>query len=155
MKGNAVSLVSEDETELLENIEKLLKFKLINETVAGFEPLAGESKAVERTSRPGHEWVPPEQRKRPDLIGSRKDTSYKKDLRRIPAGRSKIPEDPLFSQPYTPSIDKDRSGSIRITSYKHPDHLRHGHKDRVRRFLCPGHRASPNRMARQRTFHTD
>ena len=132
MKGNAVSLVSEDETELLENIEKLLKFKLINETVAGFEPVAGESKAVERTSRPSHEWVPPEERKRPDLIGSRKDTGYKKDLRRIPSGRSKIPEDPLFSQPYTPSIDKDRSGSgITSTSYKHPDHLRYGHKDRV------------------------
>ena len=37
-KGDAISLVCEDETELLEGIEKLLKFKLNSKVIAGFEP---------------------------------------------------------------------------------------------------------------------
>jgi len=129
-KGDAISLVGEDESELLENIEKLLKFKLTKKIIAGFEPEISESKATERTKRHTNERTRPEQKKPPELEDSRKDGRCKKDHRHIPAGRSKIPEDPLFSQPYTPSTAQDQPRSAAAsTAYGPPDHLRYGHKN--------------------------
>ncbi len=133
MKGNAVSLVSEDEAELLENIEKLLKIKLIKKTVAGFELIAPGQKPLERTNRQvGHEGEGAEQRKRAGAADSRKNGGGKKERRHVPAGRSKIAEDPLFSQPYTPSISKNQPDPDGTSpAYKHPDHLQYGHKEQA------------------------
>ncbi len=137
-KGDAISLVSEDEREQLEAIEKLLKFKLTKKIVAGFElEIPGGAAGAARENRHVNEHARPEQKKHFEIRDARlKDGGRTKDHRYPPRSRSKIPEDPLFSQPYTPSMSAGsllRSASpsaAASAAYGHPDHLRHGHKDR-------------------------
>jgi ATP-dependent RNA helicase RhlE len=130
-KGNAISLASEDERELLEGIESLLKFKLKVERIAGFEretPLdvdvsfsrqgrerAGD-KAQELKNKQGKSFVsrPPDAQSSSGYRASKNykgsKTSFEPGQRQ--AARSKAPEDPLFSQPYTPSKSSSDKSAI-------------------------------------------
>ncbi|SEL56229.1 DEAD/DEAH box helicase [Nitrosovibrio tenuis] len=136
-KGDAISLVSEDEREQLDAIEKLLKFKLTKKVIAEFEPgVTAGTASTERESRHGSDRAKHEPGKRPELRETHfKDRGHTKDHRYLPRSRSKIPEDPLFSQPYMPSMStgsQSRSASPSATAsvvLGRPDHLRHGHKE--------------------------
>jgi ATP-dependent RNA helicase RhlE len=118
-KGDAISLVCESENELLEGIQKLLKFKLDMNIIAGFEPEALHHAAVSENSRgrrnSAERTVPEQKRTSGSRVGgvdetnsaSRSKSSGQRGQhggqRELKAGRTKTPEDPLFSQPYTPS----------------------------------------------------
>ena len=65
-KGDAISLVCEDENELLEGIEKLLKFKLSASIIAGFESETRNRSPESDSTRGGRsraERAKPEQKK--------------------------------------------------------------------------------------------
>ncbi|MGH8685493.1 MAG: DEAD/DEAH box helicase [Nitrosospira sp.] len=125
-KGDAISLVCEDENELLEGIEKLLKFKLGARIIAGFEPetqnRSPESGST-RSRRSRDERVKPEQKKLSEpstgqLDGTHPASRFKRSRQHgeygehgRPQGGRKAPEDPLFSQPYTPSAPPDDNKS--------------------------------------------
>jgi ATP-dependent RNA helicase RhlE len=125
-KGDAISLVCEDENELLEGIEKLLKFKLSARIIAGFEPET-QSRSPEsgntRSRRSRDERVKPEQKKLSEpstgqLDGTHSASRFKRSRQHgeygehgRPQGGRKAPEDPLFSQPYTPSAPPDDNKS--------------------------------------------
>ena len=86
--GEAISLVSREEQELLERIEKLLKTKIPERHLDGFD----SSAATRRHERSGGGG------------GSRPDSrsESRADSPRAPVPRSKAPEDPFFQQPYEP-----------------------------------------------------
>ncbi len=135
-KGDAISLVCEDENELLEGIEKLLKFKLKVEIAAGFEPGTAHRKAEPVHAAPAHkrhERIKPESKQRTESHPGRSN-----ETRPIPrsegpahgqAGRSRAPQDPLFSQPYTPSA-RPAAGTTTLpaATQEQPAHSRHGHQ---------------------------
>ncbi|MEK6708927.1 MAG: DEAD/DEAH box helicase [Pseudomonadota bacterium] len=135
-KGDAISLVCEDENELLEGIEKLLKFKLKVEIAAGFEPGTTHRKAESVHAAPAHkrhEQAKPESKQRTESHSGRSN-----ETRPIPrsegpahgqAGRSRAPQDPLFTQPYTPS-SRPAAGTTTLpaATQEQPAHSRHGHQ---------------------------
>ncbi|MDE2366282.1 MAG: DEAD/DEAH box helicase [Betaproteobacteria bacterium] len=139
-KGDAISLVSEDEHEQLDNIEKLLKFKLTKKIIADFEPeMPAETAGAARESRHGNGRGKPEQKKHLEIRDAySKDSGRAKEHRdrHLPRSRSRIPEDPLFSQPYIPSMSagspsrSTSSPAVTSATYARPDYLRHGHKER-------------------------
>jgi ATP-dependent RNA helicase RhlE len=132
MKGNAISLASEDEGELLEGIEKLLKLKLKVDRIAGFEretpPDIDVSLGRPRRERAGgkEQEFKDKQTKSPpnphlethSSSGYRGAKNYKGSKAPFEAGqrhvaRSRAPEDPLFSQPYIPSKSlSDNSSTV-------------------------------------------
>lgn len=151
-KGDAISLVCEDENELLEGIQKLLKIKLNTEVIAGFEAESphhqkGLIDAHHRSNR--NESAKPEQkkqsesRKRPNEahpISRSKDFNKHEghgEYKRVQGGRVKPPEDPLFTQPYTPS-EKPPDTPSALSSATAPsstgerpsDHLRRGQQNK-------------------------
>jgi ATP-dependent RNA helicase RhlE len=104
-KGWATSLVCDDENELLEGIEKLIKVKLTKELISGFEPGAKDG-SVKPTSKPNEK----ERRGHTKEKVNDTHTNNKKSLefdskKRIYSKEklSKEPQDPLFSQPYVPT----------------------------------------------------
>ncbi len=141
-KGDAISLVCEDENELLEGIEKLLKFKLKVEIAAGFEPRTAhrEAESVHTAStHKRHERTKPEQKQRAEPSSGRGNAAH---LPRAEGstyghgGRSKAPQDPLFSQPYEmsvrPAADKSpyvdgKAASLSATGGR-PAHPHYGHQ---------------------------
>lgn len=145
-KGDAISLVCEDEHELLEGIEKLLKIKLNVETVAGFEAETPRHPKgpVEDRHRPNrNEPARPEQKKQSESRrhpAEAHPSSRSRDLKKHegsgeyrPGGRAKQPEDPLFTQPYTPSVKPSDTASAPSNGTasasiggKPSDHLRRG-----------------------------
>jgi ATP-dependent RNA helicase RhlE len=146
-KGDAISLVCEDETELVQGIEKLLKFKLNSTVVAGFEPEGHGRPAAHEESEGKHRALDrnksarPEQRNaikrsdRPDDAHSALHPRNGKDTKRLrdPSGSqrrgSQAPEDPLFSQPYVPSAPvaqhADNPEAASSPRNKQPDHSPH------------------------------
>ena len=86
--GEAISLVSREEQELLERIEKLLKTKIPERHLDGFD----SSAATRRHERSGGGG------------GSRPDSrsESRADSPRASVPRSKVPDDPFFQQPYEP-----------------------------------------------------
>lgn len=151
-KGDAISLVCEDETELVQGIEKLLKFKLNSTVIAGFEPDAhghsvepAESEGKHRTLD-RNKSARPEQRNaikrsdRPDDAHSASHSRNGKDTKRLrdhagPQRRgSTAPEDPLFSQPYIPSTPAaqhaDNPEAASSSRNKQPDHSPHRQQDK-------------------------
>lgn len=99
-KGNAISLVSDNEKEFLAGIEKLLKTKLIIKKVNGFEAGAGNHASLpQMTARYGYDDKSTYQKtnidKRSSKSGRPQTVTY---------GRNKPsrPVDPIFSQPYVP-----------------------------------------------------
>lgn len=116
-KGCAISLVSNDEKELLESIEKLLKFKLTKKIIPGFEPEIVDN-LIKFTNKPY------EKEHCINVKEKRNSKSHKKNQSKINAildseihtkeKKSEIPQDPLFNQPYVPSSTyptKDKPGS--------------------------------------------
>ncbi|TSA53457.1 MAG: DEAD/DEAH box helicase, partial [Nitrosomonadaceae bacterium] len=134
-KGDAISLVCEDENELLEGIEKLLKFKLKVEIAAGFEPGTAHRKAEPTHAAPAHkrhEQVKPESRQRTESHSGRSNETRPIPRSEGPAhgqGRSRAPQDPLFTQPYTPSA-RPAAGTttLPVATQEQPAHSRHGHQ---------------------------
>lgn len=144
-KGDAISLVCEDEKELLGGIEKLLKFKLSVRTIAGFEPDARNRPAEHESTRGRRnrdEHAKPERKKPSESRTGQLDATHpasqgKRPKQRgehgRPQGGRKTPEDPLFSQPYTPSArppDKSVSSvnppTSPSTTDRRPGHARPG-----------------------------
>jgi ATP-dependent RNA helicase RhlE len=122
-KGDAVSLVCEDEAELLKGIEKLLKFKLESKAIPGFGPetTVAQGEAATSHGRIDHRSNQPTEKKsagsQPRGLQSRKleqansimppnGTKGKtaRSSKEYAGSRKtgKLPEDPLFTQPYTP-----------------------------------------------------
>ncbi|SOD40392.1 DEAD/DEAH box helicase [Nitrosovibrio sp. Nv4] len=145
-KGDAISLVGEDENELLKGIEQLLKFKLNSVIVAGFEP-GSQKHAIEsegarerrptrnKSLQPEHKKSPESRVKRPDDSHSAtyqkgangfKGTKTGKEHTRAHGKSSKTPEDPLFSQPYTPGTPSAES-SENESAQARANHSRHRH----------------------------
>ena len=140
-KGDAISLVSEEECEQLAAIEKLLKFKLTKRIIAGFELEAANepnrAASAERENRQDSIRAQPDARKHSEVRETRlKNDGRTKDHRHPPRSRTKIPEDPLFSQPYTPSTAGGVQSRSVVSStaasavFGRPDHIGHGHKAR-------------------------
>jgi ATP-dependent RNA helicase RhlE len=122
-KGNAISLASGDERELLEGIEKLLKFKLKVERIDGFEHESSLDFDVSSSTHKGRDRSINKEQELKNKQGKssasripeaqsglrhRESKNYKSSKTPFEPGRrqtarSKAPEDPLFTQPYTPS----------------------------------------------------
>ena len=140
-KGDAISLVCEDEKELLEGIQKLLKLKLNTTIITGFDPATQGPAAESESSRGGRyraeRAVPESKRSSGPRIGEPNEAhpaSRSKEPRQRgehagQARRPKTPEDPLFSQPYTPSMPADNQSatSADITTSSSPIDKRPGH----------------------------
>ena len=109
-KGCAISLVCDDEVELLDGIEKLLKIKLPKKVIPEFE----SKKAVNNQTKPIHTQ---QERKRHDRSKEKQKNSSDLRLNRQDKASSKpstkkyehkqekelkTPHDSLFSQPYEP-----------------------------------------------------
>lgn len=131
-KGDAVSLVCEDEAELLKGIEKLLKFKLESKVVPGFEPetpIAKGEAAISHGridqksagSQPrGSQPRKLEQANSVSLNGTKGKTARSSKEYAGSRKTGRLPEDPLFTQPYTPGTfsgeSSDRTGTKSETS---------------------------------------
>lgn len=140
-KGNAISLVCEEENELLSGIEKLLKTKLSVETIVGFEhkskPQTGTS--FENKNQKNNKLTDNVENR--NSIASSTGRSRKKsdtgNLCRPESSKSrrhKKPEDPIFTQPYIPSTETTVAPVLanEIALVKKNDHLRYGrHKKQL------------------------
>lgn len=131
-KGDAVSFVCEDEAELLKGIEKLLKFKLESKVVPGFEPetpIAKGEAAISHGridqksagSQPrGSQPRKLEQANSVSLNGTKGKTARSSKEYAGSRKTGRLPEDPLFTQPYTPGTfsgeSSDRTGTKSETS---------------------------------------
>ena len=100
-KGNAISLVAPEEKGRLDDIEKLIKFKIAQEVVPGYGPDA----APIREDRPRHGHLREREERRHH--GPREST-------RLPAGAAHVPKLPKvapdgfdFSKPYEPKPTAD------------------------------------------------
>ncbi|MBA4144007.1 MAG: DEAD/DEAH box helicase [Nitrosospira sp.] len=140
-KGDAISLVCEEEYELLKGIEKLLKFKISSKIIPGFDPdtsseRPAESEGAQRGRRnevvQSRQKTPPE--RRPGRVEKSRSALPSSDLRvssgqpnpaasyrghsRKYGGSAKTAEDPLFTQPYIPSPSASSASGpdIRSTS---------------------------------------
>ncbi|MGG7056024.1 DEAD/DEAH box helicase [Nitrosomonas sp. ANs5] len=100
-KGKAISLVGEYETDLLANIEKLLKTKLEIAPVDGFElkasvqaqPASPKGKRMSNGARPA-DVDNGRAKQRPTYAPKRPDARRRS---------SSMPDDPIFTQPYVPN----------------------------------------------------
>lgn len=100
-KGNAISLVSENEKEFLSGIEKLLKTKLIVKKVSGFEAEKGNHSTLpQNTDRHRHNGK--SSHHKPGL--DRRNSSQVNKPQPVDYARNKPsrPVDPIFTQPYVP-----------------------------------------------------
>lgn len=109
-KGDAISLVCEEEKELLAGIEKLLKTKLSVETIAGFEYTSERQPVVSTVNKQRKKDTPNaslekksinaskavRSRNKRETIRSNRTASYE-------PRRQKKSDDPIFTQPYIPS----------------------------------------------------
>jgi ATP-dependent RNA helicase RhlE len=149
MKGDAVSLVCEDEAELLKGIEKLLKFKLESKAIPGFEPetFVAQGEVATSSGRTDHRANQPVEKK---SLGSQsrkleqansimsfngakgKTARSSKEPTRSHRKNGKMPEDPLFTQPYTPGTfsgePSDRASAKSETSLPEKRFDYFGHK---------------------------
>lgn len=130
-KGDAISLVCEEERDLLQGIEKLIKFKISSVDIPGFEPRdANSAEAAKAQSRDKSSLT--KQNKQADLTKRQdatnparswgesgtdqgKNAKNGRESKRKPERKPRPAEDPLFSQPYIPSIS-----SSSPASHSHP-----------------------------------
>jgi ATP-dependent RNA helicase RhlE len=98
--GEAISLVSPEEHEKLEAIEKTIKLRIPREIIAGFEPDSREVGTL----------LPPP--RRGDRRPSRGDalSGAKEPVRRTPQRSPSKPVDPIFMEPYRPQ-DADEAAA--------------------------------------------
>jgi ATP-dependent RNA helicase RhlE len=148
-KGDAISLVCEDERELLDGIEKLLKFKLNSTVIPGFETdlqieqrgefPVGKGRSDQRSgATPRGQKKPAEQYP----LSDETQPSYRSDGRQSPqgqvdhksyrgrsrsnGGKHKGAEDPLFTQPYIPSTTSSLAPSGPQSTDSRTHYLRSG-----------------------------
>ena len=122
-KGCAISLACDDENELLEGIEKLLKIKLPKKVLTGLEPKITDS-LTETThtlhERKRHDRTNEKHKKNSDIRAKHHDKlgsePNSKQYVHIQKKQLKAPQDPLFNQPYVPSACPPENESKRITS---------------------------------------
>lgn len=113
-KGEAISLVSGEENELLEGIEKLLKIKIPVTVIDGFNPAAESGQAT--SGQHAHHDQPGYDRSYHRLKSEQQQgRQHKPVYSTVRSGgaesRSRqIPEDPIFSQPYLPLMGAAGSG---------------------------------------------
>lgn len=100
-KGKAISLVSERETELLANIERLLHTKLKTEEVIGFDADALARNLPNRKNRISA-GIARQGNKRAGTVGSSERNGKYSDSRRNMLYNCK---DPIFTQPYIPQAN--------------------------------------------------
>ncbi|MCH6584797.1 MAG: DEAD/DEAH box helicase [Proteobacteria bacterium] len=152
-KGCAISLVCDDENELLDGIEKLLKIKLPKKMITGFEPKILDS--LTETTPTLHEHERPartkeKQKKNSDPRAKRQNKAgsetNSKQYVRGQEKQLKVPKDPLFSQPYVPlacpteNEDTRTTGAVTSLSVmkERPSHPRHGqHKKPLPALFMP------------------
>ncbi len=105
--GEAISLVSDGEREYLERIERLLKAKINERTLEGFDPAAQE--APRHPRRPREEKSTPRSAEhhraepRPERSAPGPRSESRPGPRLVPQSK-----DPLFSQPYEQSTPSSR-----------------------------------------------
>ncbi|MBX9964068.1 MAG: DEAD/DEAH box helicase [Burkholderiales bacterium] len=93
--GEAISLVSDHEREYLERIERLLKAKIIEQTLEGFDPSVREAPRAHRH---------PVREREKDRGDRDRDHRERERAPRSHTPRpAPQPKDPLFNQPYEPS----------------------------------------------------
>ena len=110
-KGNAISLVCEEEKELLSGIEKLLKTKLSVETIVGFEHTNKLQSGVSTGNKKRKNIkLTTSSLEKENIVtantGFNRNKSNTESFRRSMSDkprRFKEPEDPIFTQPYIPS----------------------------------------------------
>ena len=140
-KGNAISLVCEDENELLSGIEKLLKTKLPVETIAGFEHeiYLQSGASTENNNKKNKKLAASIDKKNiiASNAGRSRNKSNAENCRRPVSDKSrrqKKPEDPIFTQPYIPSAVSSVATALanEINLVNKVDHLRYGrHKKQL------------------------
>ncbi|MDP1558665.1 MAG: DEAD/DEAH box helicase [Nitrosomonas sp.] len=119
-KGNAISLVSEDEKELLADIEKLLKRKLLIEVIPGFEPEKAPKPALARDIRntEKNKDNPDQEQKRSRSYDDTKPNGAQRLNPRVnrnsygDSRRNRKPDDPIFTQPYVPPLASSNDTAI-------------------------------------------
>jgi ATP-dependent RNA helicase RhlE len=144
-KGCAISLVSDDDVELLDGIEKLLKIKLPKEIIPEFESKIianNQTKTINiQQERKPHDRSKEKHKNGPDLRLNRQDkTSSKPSTKKYEHNKQekelKTPQDLLFSQPYEPIVcpskSKPTSSTNTVTSLhetkKHSAYPRYGQR---------------------------
>jgi ATP-dependent RNA helicase RhlE len=124
--GEAISLVSPDEEERLEAIERMIKLRIERELVSGFgldpRDAGGMLKSPqerdrgrerrERDPRAAAPAVAREQREPQRDRSPRSGAGYAAGSRRAPAA----PADPIFSRPYEPAVRSAAAGSAAASS---------------------------------------
>ena len=106
-KGCATSLVCNDENEILEDIEKLLKIKLTKKIISGFEPARtdGLTKSTSKSHEQERQNHTKEKRNSNAHTKGQDKTNSKSDSEKhiyVKEKQLRTPQDPLFSQPYVP-----------------------------------------------------
>ena len=117
-KGWATSLVCDDENELLEGIEKLLKIKLTKKIIPGFEPTVANN--LEKSSNKSHrqDFRNQAKEKRSSNTHTKNKSSSGFESKKNIYSTEKsfeVSQDPLFSQPYVPeeaNPTKNKPGPI-------------------------------------------
>ena len=149
-KGDAISLVGEDEHELLDGIEKLLKFKLNSTVIPGFEAdiqfeqrgefprgndrgdqrnvavSPGQKKPVESRRPVADEPPSPYQSDGRQSSRGQADQKSYRGRSRTTGGKHKGAEDPLFTQPYIPSPTSSLAPSVPQPTDSRVHYLRSG-----------------------------
>lgn len=137
-KGNAISLMCEEENELLKGIEKLLKTKLTVETIAGFEHTNKRQPVVLEKKNTKKEDLSASLKKK-SVIASKtgrsrnqRDTARSNRAMSNESRRHKKPEDPIFTQPYIPSSVSSVATVLAddIDSSEKASHLRYGRHEK-------------------------
>ena len=113
----------DDENELLDGIEKLLKIKLPKKMITGFEPKILDSLTETTPTLHEHERharTKEKQKKNSDPRAKRQNKAgsetNSKQYVRGQEKQLKVPKDPLFSQPYVPLTCPTENESTRTTS---------------------------------------
>ncbi len=123
-KGCAISLVSDDEAELLNSIEKLLKIKLPKKIIPEFESKIvanNQTKSIyTQQERKPHDRSKEKQKNSSDTWLNRQDkTGSKPSTKKFKHKQEKelkATQDPLFSQPYEPIACPTKSKPTPITN---------------------------------------
>jgi ATP-dependent RNA helicase RhlE len=138
-KGNAISLVCEEENESLAGIEKLLKTKLSVETIAGFEHTNKRQPVVLSEKKNGKKSKLGSSLEKKNVIASKTgrsrsqgDTVRSNRTMSNEPRRHKKPEDPIFTQPYIPSTVSSVTTVLadEIDSGEKASHLRYGRHEK-------------------------
>ncbi|MDH5553183.1 MAG: DEAD/DEAH box helicase [Nitrosomonas sp.] len=125
-KGDAISLVCDEEKTLLKDIEKLIKTKLLIEKIEGFD--IGSERTSTASAHKKHEKkndVPVRQQVRTKSHDNESKPKFNGERRAVPRSnrysdskRHNRAIDPIFTQPYVPTADSNSKASNSESSSK-------------------------------------